>query len=74
MPIPLVAGVMLGVGTLSVGSHTLRKAYETQEFWKNYRKNTGLSPRYPFRAGVYDFYRDVGRTSIGIGALYGRLL
>lgn len=74
MAVPLIAGVMFGVGTVLTGSHAVRKAHETQEFWKNYRKNTGLSTRYPFRSGVYDFYRDIGRTSLAFGALYGNTM
>lgn len=52
---PLIAGSSLS-GVYSVG-----KAVETSRYWTEYQRNTGRSPRYPFRAGRYDYVRDAGR-------------
>lgn len=72
MPLPLVAGVMFGAGAISSSAYSLKQAYETQNYWKDYGRNTGLSPRYPFRSGMYSPYRDIANMSVGVGALYGR--
>lgn len=39
-------------GLYSVGS-----GLESWKYWRDYQKNTGYSPRYPYRSGQYDYVR-----------------
>lgn len=62
MVLPLIGA---GISTL----YGFGKLYENAKFWDDYRRNTGYSPRYPFRAGVYDYS---GSLAWGVGS-FGKL-
>lgn len=34
--------------------YSLGQAYDSMRFWSDYRKNTGRSPRYPFKSRSMD--------------------
>ena len=75
MAIP-VLGILMGVssGASSLGSlysaranaasyqYTAAKFAENNRYWADYRKNTGITPKYPYRAGAVN----------DVGQLYGR--
>lgn len=52
----LVAGAALGA------IYSTGKALDSQRYWSDYYRNTGYRPRYPWRAGQYDWVGDAGRT------------
>lgn len=58
----LIAGI--GLSTL----YATGKTADSVRFWDDYRKNTGFRPRYPWRAGKYDFVRDYSHLMSGYGA------
>lgn len=75
MAVP-VLGILMGVssGASSLGSlysaranaasyqYTAAKFAENDRYWADYRKNTGIIPKYPYRAGAVN----------DVGQLYGR--
>ena len=75
MAVP-VLGILMGVssGASSLGSlysaranaasyqYTAAKFAENNRYWADYKKNTGITPKYPYRAGAVN----------DIGQLYGR--
>lgn len=75
MAVP-VLGILMGVssGASSLGSlysaranaasyqYTAAKFAENNRYWADYRKNTGITPKYPYRAGAVN----------DVGQLYGR--
>lgn len=42
--------------------YSVGKAYDGVRFWNDYYKNTGIRPRYPFRAGYFDPMRDAANV------------
>lgn len=74
MAVP-VLGLLIGgsIGTQTLGSlysaranaasyaYTANRFAENERFWADYKKNTGLTPKYPYRAGAVN----------NIGQLYG---
>lgn len=52
--VPLFAG---GAYALS-GIYNVGKAIDTRNYWRSYYANTGFRPRYPYRAGVYDWMKN----------------
>lgn len=62
---PLIAGGAL-TGVYHVG-----KAVETSRYWSEYQRNTGFTPRYPFRVGRYDYLRGVGGSMAVFGIARG---
>lgn len=79
--LPIVAGVSFGVGIAS-DLYSQWKNYqyqkgvlsENERFWKDYIRNTGVKPRYPYRSGMYQnsafLYSGLVRTHTSI-ADYG---
>lgn len=75
MAVP-VLGILMGVssGASSLGSlysaranaasyqYTAAKFAENNRYWADYKKNTGITPKYPYRAGAVN----------DVGQLYGR--
>jgi hypothetical protein len=75
MAVP-VLGLLMGVssGSSTLGSlysaranaasyqYTAAKFAENDRYWADYRKNTGITPKYPYRAGAVN----------DAGQLYGR--
>lgn len=74
MAVP-VLGILMGVssGASSLGSlysaranaasyqYTAAKFAENNRYWADYKKNTGITPKYPYRAGAVN----------DLGQLYG---
>lgn len=56
------------VGTIG-GIYSVGKGIDSLRYWNDYRKNTGYSPRYPFRAGQFDFVSDFGHSAFSFYAL-----
>lgn len=56
------------VGTLGA-IYSAGKAVDNFRYWRDYEKNTGYRPKYPFRSGSMDY---VG-YSIGSGVSYRKL-
>lgn len=52
----LVAGA--GLSAL----YTAGKAVDSYRYWNDYYRNTGFRPRYPWRAGVYDWVGAMGKS------------
>lgn len=50
----LVAGA--GLSAL----YSAGQALDNHRYWSDYYRNTGFRPRYPWRAGQYDWVRDAG--------------
>lgn len=54
----------------SIGAiYTVGKAYNNIRYWNDYRRNTGKSPKYPFRAGAYDWMGYAGGTGYAFSRL-----
>ncbi len=49
--LPLLAGGLSAI-------YSAGKAYDNYRFWSDYYRNTGYRPRYPFRAGGYDWMKN----------------
>jgi len=46
----------LGVISKAVGgAYSLGKAFDNYRYWRDYERNTGVKPKYPFRSGRYDY-------------------
>lgn len=64
--IPVVMAIIQGASSLgSLYSaqanamsyeYTKQRFAENDRFWSDYRKNTGVTPRYPYRAGAVNNY------------------
>ena len=61
----LVAGASALYGLYGAG-----RALETWKYWADYQKNTGVKPRYPVRAGLYDWMPSAGGTLYGLSGIY----
>lgn len=57
--LPLAGGLFLAGGVLN-SIYSVGQAYDSYRYWNDYYRNTGVRPRYPFRAGQYDWMADVG--------------
>lgn len=78
-PLLIIGGVSAGIITaLDVAAFvndwrvTLERNAENQRYWNDYKKNTGITPLYPHRAGSY--YDEIGTfldASQGAVSLYG---
>lgn len=64
--LPLFAGVGFGLSTI----YNTGKALDNRRYWNDYYRNTGYRPRYPYRAGVYDWMKDFGKTAYGAVGYY----
>lgn len=49
-----------GLGATLNGVYSVGQAVDSYRYWNDYYRNTGYRPRYPFRAGKYDYMADVG--------------
>lgn len=71
MPIPWVPLAIAGAGAfygglqLKQAHNSYSQARETERFWADYRKNTGYSPRYPWRVGMYNNYDEMMWSHVG---------
>lgn len=61
MVFPLVPALVAGGGVLN-GIYAIGQAVDSYRYWNDYYKNTGFKPRYPFRAGRYDWLADSGHA------------
>lgn len=62
MAYPLVMAIVGGASSLGAlysaqsnlasYDYTAKRFAENERFWADYKKNTGLTPRYPYRAGA----------------------
>lgn len=82
MAFPLVMAVVGGASTLgslygAMGNmasynYTANRFAENERFWADYKKNTGLTPRYPYRAGavnnVGELYTQAGGFSKNVSS------
>lgn len=55
-----LAPLMFGVGGALNALYSVGQAVDSYHYWNDYYRNTGYSPRYPFRAGKYDYLADIG--------------
>lgn len=69
MVAPLIAVPFL-VGSSVGGLYSVGKGIENKRFWRDYARNTHRSPRYPFRAGRYDYIRDFGMSMNATGFVF----
>lgn len=51
----MLPALAYGIGAV-YSLYKLGKAVDTYRYWHDYYLNTGYKPRYPFRAGVYDWW------------------
>lgn len=49
-----------GLGSVLNGVYSVGQAVDSYHYWNDYYRNTGYKPRYPWRAGQYDYLSDVG--------------
>lgn len=52
--VPLFAGASFALTTM----YNVGKGLDNHRFWRDYYSNTGYRPRYPYRAGVYDWMKN----------------
>lgn len=52
----MVAPLLALAGSLG-GVYSVGRMYDNLRYWNAYRRNTGFSPRYPFRSGSMDWMR-----------------
>lgn len=64
--------LLFTLGGISNGIYAVGKAYDNYRYWSDYYRNTGYRPRYPWRAGMYDWLRDSGRTFNNVGLFYSK--
>lgn len=63
---------VLGAAGLSLGAiYSIGQLRDSNRYWNDYFKNTGIRAAYPYRAGVYDSLRYGSRAMI-FGASYSR--
>lgn len=55
-----IVPALFGVGATLNGIYSVGQAYDSYRYWNDYYKNTGYKPRYPWRAGQYDYLSDIG--------------
>lgn len=58
----IIAGVGLGISS----AYSIGKAYDNARYWDEYRKRTGVSVKYPFRSGSYDYLSYAGSSMMGV--------
>lgn len=56
---PLVPA-LFGAGATLNGIYSVGQAFDSYRYWNDYYKNTGYRPKYPWRAGKYDYLADIG--------------
>lgn len=59
--IPL-APLLFGIGGGLNAVYGVGQAMDSYRYWNDYYKNTGYRPRYPWRAGQYDYMADIGHA------------
>lgn len=61
-----------GLGATLNGIYSVGKAVDSYRYWNDYYRRTGIKPKYPFRAGVYDYLSYGGRTVNSFTKYYDR--
>lgn len=56
----VLASGLFAVGGVLNSIYAVGQAYDSYRYWHDYYRNTGVRPRYPWRAGQYDWMADVG--------------
>lgn len=59
-----------GLGASLNAVYSVGKAVDSYRYWSDYYRNTGVFPRYPFRAGVFDSMAYGGRVFNSLGRAY----
>lgn len=67
----MLPALLMGAGALVGGIYSVGQAVENNRYWNDYYRNTGFRPRYPFRAGQYDWMQSVGASLTDFGLVYG---
>lgn len=73
MALPLLASGLIVGSNAVAGLYHVGKAQDNRRFWRDYYKNTGVRPKYPYRAGVYDYLYDYADLGMNAGFSYGML-
>lgn len=68
--IDMLPALMMGAGALMGGLYSVGQAVDSNRYWRDYYKNTGYKPRYPFRAGKYDWMQSTGASMTDFGLSY----
>lgn len=66
---------LLVAGASLASVYSAGKALDSNRYWNDYYRNTGHKPKYPWRAGVYDWVGDLGYNMMygyGVGRTVGR--
>lgn len=58
--------VAFGLGTALNTIYGVGQAVDSYRYWNDYYKNTGYKPRYPFRAGQFDWMSDLGHSAYSV--------
>lgn len=56
------------VGSLSA-AYAVGRMSDNVRYWSDYKRNTGYSPRYPWRAGANDWMKYAANAGFSYGAL-----
>lgn len=62
--------VLAGAGVALGSLYSAGQAYDSVRYWNEYRKRTGVSPKYSFRAGAYDYMKYASKTMMSPYAMY----
>lgn len=70
----MLPALLFGAGAVMQGIYSVGQAVESNRFWRDYEKNTGYRPRYPWRSGQYDWINSAGSSlsDAGIAYKFGR--
>lgn len=74
---PLVATAgMFGLDVVQFLYNTdqnVKRLKENERYWSDYKKNTGITPLYPYRAGSYiDYMGTALEVNQGVVSLYNK--
>lgn len=66
----MLPALLFGAGAVMQGIYSVGQALDNNRYWADYYKNTGVKPRYPWRAGKYDWLQSSGATLSDSGFAY----
>lgn len=58
----VVPAVLAGAGFALGSVYTVGKALDSRKYWSDYARHTGVTPRYPWRAGANDYLSYASHT------------
>lgn len=67
----MLPALLMGAGALAGGIYSVGQAVENNRYWRDYYRNTGFKPRYPWRTGQYDWLQSAGASFSDFGFAYG---